>query len=322
MNDLQQALAPLLAQPDAAVLMLAPHPDDETLGAGGLLQRAAAAGARVQVALLTDGDNNPWPQRWTTRRWTIDGAARAAWGARRRAEAAAALRALGLRDADLLPLGWPDQGISERIADACADSVARLRALLLATRPTLLVAPVLEDHHPDHSAARVLLEAALAGIGLPHPPLWGFAVHGRAPAVLALPLQAAETVGKLRALECHRSQLLLAGGRWRRRVHAGEFYQRVAPSALPITDAVAALPWRPAAAALQDARLLVVTPAASWQLPWRDGAQAGPLRLHLGAQPQLLLTAPQPALWIKLYSARRNAWIFDHWGWRRYREAA
>ena len=41
------------------VLMLAPHPDDESLGTGGLIQRATRAGGEVHVVFVTDGDNNP-----------------------------------------------------------------------------------------------------------------------------------------------------------------------------------------------------------------------------------------------------------------------
>lgn len=37
------------------MLVLAPHPDDETLGCGGLLARAADQGLRPRVAFLTNG---------------------------------------------------------------------------------------------------------------------------------------------------------------------------------------------------------------------------------------------------------------------------
>ena len=45
-------------------LVIAPHPDDESIAAGGLLQRAIAAGGEVRVVVVTDGDNNPWPLRY------------------------------------------------------------------------------------------------------------------------------------------------------------------------------------------------------------------------------------------------------------------
>ena len=40
------------------VLVLAPQPDDETIGVGGVMQRAIKAGAEVKVVLLTNGENN------------------------------------------------------------------------------------------------------------------------------------------------------------------------------------------------------------------------------------------------------------------------
>ena len=50
------------------LLVIAPHPDDETLGCGLLLQQVLAAGGEVRIILMTDGDNNPWPQRCLERR--------------------------------------------------------------------------------------------------------------------------------------------------------------------------------------------------------------------------------------------------------------
>ncbi|MCB1569830.1 MAG: PIG-L family deacetylase, partial [Xanthomonadales bacterium] len=49
------------------LLVVVPHPDDETLATGGLIQRALLAGAALRVVFATDGDNNPWPQRWLER---------------------------------------------------------------------------------------------------------------------------------------------------------------------------------------------------------------------------------------------------------------
>jgi LmbE family N-acetylglucosaminyl deacetylase len=47
------------------LLIFAPHPDDESLACGILLQHAVNAEAAVLVIYLTDGENNPWPQRQT-----------------------------------------------------------------------------------------------------------------------------------------------------------------------------------------------------------------------------------------------------------------
>ena len=51
---------PVLEVPDATrLLVIAPHPDDEVLGAGGLMQRVKASGGTVRVVYLTDGDGYP-----------------------------------------------------------------------------------------------------------------------------------------------------------------------------------------------------------------------------------------------------------------------
>src|SRR5258708_6499796 len=68
------------------VLVLAPHPDDESLGAGGLIQKAVAAHARVRVVIATNGEANPWAQRFVEHRVVISPRDRGRWGARRKQE--------------------------------------------------------------------------------------------------------------------------------------------------------------------------------------------------------------------------------------------
>ena len=47
-----RAAEPLLLGGDERILVLAPHPDDETLGCGGTAARLAAAGAMVHIVIL------------------------------------------------------------------------------------------------------------------------------------------------------------------------------------------------------------------------------------------------------------------------------
>lgn len=49
-----------LLTPKDRVLVMAPHPDDEVLGCGGIIQRAVKMGLPVHVLFLTYGDANPW----------------------------------------------------------------------------------------------------------------------------------------------------------------------------------------------------------------------------------------------------------------------
>ncbi|MEO7936976.1 MAG: PIG-L family deacetylase, partial [Dokdonella sp.] len=143
------------------LLIVVPHPDDETLATGGLIQAALAVGASLRVVIVTDGDNNPWPQRWVEKRWHIDAQARTRWGTRRRHEAAAALARLGVAEDDVRHYGWPDQGLTGLLmCDAQRED--ELLVEIVDFAPTLVAAPSLADRHPDHSALRVMLELALA----------------------------------------------------------------------------------------------------------------------------------------------------------------
>ncbi|MEO6341976.1 MAG: PIG-L family deacetylase [Dokdonella sp.] len=158
------------------LLVFAPHPDDETLAAGELIQVAHAAGASVRVVFVTDGDNNPWPQRWLERRWRIGDVERARWGARRRGEAAEALSRLGLdvqHNAQFL--NWPDQGLTDSLMRDDR-GVDRLVEVMSAFAPTHVVLPTLADRHPDHNALRVMLELAVLRSGFNGIRL-GYVVH-------------------------------------------------------------------------------------------------------------------------------------------------
>jgi LmbE family N-acetylglucosaminyl deacetylase len=150
--------------PGDRVLLLAPHPDDETLSAGGLLQRVLARGGRAFVAFATDGENNPWTQRLVERRWRVGPEDCARFGRRRRDEALAALAELGVPAADAVFLGLPDQAITHLVLSGSETAVEEIASLITARRPTLLIAPSLFDLHPDHSALAVLVRLAAARV--------------------------------------------------------------------------------------------------------------------------------------------------------------
>lgn len=206
-------------------LVVAPHPDDEILGTGGLLQCAVGARAAVAVALLTDGNNNPWPQRFLEKRIRLDHEARERWGRRRRAEAESALAALGIDPADaLLPLGWPDGEIDRAFASDPAKLVGELSDSVDAFAPTHLVLPSADDTHPDHSASAAI--GMLAARRLRKmPKVLAYRVHGPGKeAPIELALTAAQVERKSRALESHVTQLALSRRRFTARAKAPERY--------------------------------------------------------------------------------------------------
>ncbi|HEY6866729.1 MAG TPA: PIG-L deacetylase family protein, partial [Candidatus Eisenbacteria bacterium] len=210
---------PVSLSPADRVLVLAPHPDDETLATAGLIQRALSLGAEVRVVFLTDGENNPWAQRATERRWRIRGADRERWGERRRGEALAALACLGVSPWQTAFLGYPDQGIHGLLMAGDDDLDHALAGEIERFRPTLLVSPSPSDLHPDHSALAVFLSLALARLEpAVHPPREArFVVHHDGPIAVTggaerLALTHEERERKRRAILCHASQLI-----WRRR---------------------------------------------------------------------------------------------------------
>src|SRR5207248_11264209 len=94
-ENLPVVITPRMSR-ETRLMLIAPHPDDEVLSCGIILQRAVRAGAAIRILYLTDGENNPWPQRALERKWRLASRDRKRWGRLRRIEARAALRALGV----------------------------------------------------------------------------------------------------------------------------------------------------------------------------------------------------------------------------------
>jgi len=134
-------------------LVVAPHPDDETLGCGVTIMRKLDAGTPVKVVIATDGRRSSDSKVMTPDELV----------AIRRREALEATARLGLAPTDVVFLDFEDQGLADRLGELSE----RIGALVADFRPQeLLVASVL-DHHPDHhavgQAARRLLEAGAVG---------------------------------------------------------------------------------------------------------------------------------------------------------------
>ncbi|MDR3385861.1 MAG: PIG-L family deacetylase [Rudaea sp.] len=213
------------------VLVFAPHPDDESIASGGLLQIARSVGAAVRVVVLTDGDNNPWPQRWVEKRWRIGNAERARWGARRREEARAAMSILGVAQHDTSFLGLPDLGLTELLMRADAQVIESLRGHIDEFKPSLLVLPALSDRHPDHSATHIFSRLALGQCKASMPQLLPFAVHGKTPgeSLISVGLSAAQRDIKQAAILAHASQMQLSQRRFLRYAANVESYLLVPP---------------------------------------------------------------------------------------------
>ena len=187
----------------ASAVVVAAHPDDEVLGAGGLISVLAAAGTRLRLVAVTDGESS--------HRGRADPAALAA---RRTAETAAALRALGAEAAEVVRLGLPDAGLAGR-EDELATALRPLTADF-----DVCLAPWEHDLHPDHEAAgRAARRAARrADRRLLCYPLWMW--HWASPAdprvpwdqALRVPLPPRAAAMKRAAIGCFTSQTEDRGG--------------------------------------------------------------------------------------------------------------
>ncbi|HZZ19410.1 MAG TPA: glycosyltransferase [Opitutaceae bacterium] len=227
----------MIAWPPGAwkkLLLLAVHPDDETLAAGGLIQRALSMGSEVRIIVVTDGEDNPWPQRFVERRWNIGPEDRLRWGKMRRAEALEAIERLGVPREQVSFWHEPDQGLTRNLRSNDRRLIERLADEIVRERPTMLVAPSLGDLHPDHSALALFLQFALESRGLErdssilqlrylvHPKKQAFGADG-----LRLDLSPQEMAAKRGAIGSYRSQLALSGRRFLGYARPAEVFQQV-----------------------------------------------------------------------------------------------
>lgn len=182
-------------------LLVAPHPDDEVLGGGGLLRLLHKHGVRTEIVAVTDGGASH-PDSPTVRPDELT--------VLRRAESRRALARLGLGAVPVHRLGCADGAVAESVV------AARVTALLgEATGSTWCLATWRGDGHPDHEAVGRAAASACAQTGarLLEYPIWTW--HWAAPAdsrvpwdrARAVPLDAATRAAKVAAVDCFDSQV-------------------------------------------------------------------------------------------------------------------
>lgn len=188
------------------LLVVSAHPDDETLGAAGLIARLQASGVPVDVLMASDGEGSH-PRSVTT--------PAAAIGRRRRDEMAAAIAHLAPRTT-IRWLGLPDGRLADHEVEL-AGSISRLLGGDLAG--TMVATPWRADGHPDHEAVARAVGRATDGVGasVVEFPVWAWlwAAPGdprlRPERVRVLRLDEREWRGKQRAIAEHRSQIVPLG---------------------------------------------------------------------------------------------------------------
>ncbi len=202
---------PLPILRDTRLLVFSTHPDDESLGAAGLIQRVLKAGGRVQVVFMTNGDGFPEgvEEEDHIARPTAKDYRR--YGAERRVEAVAATRRLGIKTGAVIFLGFPDGGLSclrcqyltgpaayrspftlencppasecliPRTNYTGRDLTREIERVLTRFQPNLIATTAPEDEHPDHSATYFFVQQALHDVRQTQPQInpqvLGFLVH-------------------------------------------------------------------------------------------------------------------------------------------------
>lgn len=182
------------------VLVVAAHPDDESLGAGGLIARAHRQGVAVDLVLTTAGEHSH-PGSPSVSPTEL--------AQRRREESRTAWRALG-PDSEPHFLGIEDG----TVAESEEAMVTALVDLLGDARRVLVAAPWRNDGHPDHEAAGRATAAACrrTGADLVEYPVWfwHWGLPEQAPweAMRAIELHPQDVALKSAAIAAHRTQVL------------------------------------------------------------------------------------------------------------------
>jgi len=191
----------LVPQGSRAVI-IAPHPDDEVLSCGGLMQQLARLGRPMQLISVTDGSaSHPGSQRWNPPRLSII----------RPQESVESLRRLGLllRSLKWIRGGFPDSEVANHELKLCEFLIRYLRS------SDVVFTTWRHDGHPDHQAVGRAAAAAafVAGARLYEMPIWAW--HWAEPEDPRIPWERARKIPldiwtlarKRHAVQAHASQL-------------------------------------------------------------------------------------------------------------------
>lgn len=192
----QPNIGNIALSPTDRILVLAPHPDDEVLGAGGVIQQAVAQKLPIKVVFLTYGDSNQWSFFLYRRHPVVFPIAVENMGIVRHDEAINASHILGVGPQNLIFLGYPDFGtlniwyyhwnkrpayrsIMTRVTAVPYKGAYRfgapykgeeilgdLRSILREFKPTKIFVSHPADHNGDHLALYLYTRVALWDEGM------------------------------------------------------------------------------------------------------------------------------------------------------------
>lgn len=150
------------------LLVIAPHPDDESLGCGGVLAWAARTGRRAEVLFLTDGEgSHPGSAAFPPRQLAKV----------RAGEAMSAAALLGIPSGNIDFLHLPDGSLAGMPEETSERVREGLRVVMEKLAPCVVFVTASTDAHGDHQRACELAVAASEGIGncrLLRYPVWSW----------------------------------------------------------------------------------------------------------------------------------------------------
>ncbi|CAN5826497.1 PIG-L family deacetylase [soil metagenome] len=159
-------------------VVVAPHPDDETLGCGGAIALLQQRSIPVHVLVMSDGtQSHPDSKSYPADRLRVQ----------REQETCAALKGLGISEPKVTFFRWPDTAVPGLGDQDFATAVNLCSESLQRCQPSLLFVPWQHDQHCDHRATWQIVQQAVSN--WPQPPrqvvysIWG----DRAAGLPALP---------------------------------------------------------------------------------------------------------------------------------------
>ena len=174
------------------ILVLAPHPDDESIGCGGTLLHHVKQGDVVQIVFLTSGEKGG------------HGRSEAETIRVREGEARAAAKILGVRQIEFWHL--PDGALRPS-----PDAIKRLRTKLKTFKPKKIYVTHDREMHPDHRGAVRLVRRALSGAKEKRLDVLGYEVWTPIQKLSEIVDVSPFMQKKLRAIKAYRSQCAVVG---------------------------------------------------------------------------------------------------------------
>ena len=139
------------------IIVVAPHPDDETIACGGIIQKYLEKKSTITIIYITNGENayshiysiyeNPSPSEL---------------GIIRKEEALRALEILGLSSKDLIFLEFNDGSVAEQYNII----KEKVKKILYKYKPNLVYVPYKNSSHNDHKATFKIVYDAINELGI------------------------------------------------------------------------------------------------------------------------------------------------------------